>query len=91
MAHSGAERATRLDPDSGATLHGSRGLRASFRTWTFATRQDREASELALGHKFHGAVERRYLRWTNCSMSGATSWTSGRVIAPAKSGEVDSL
>jgi integrase len=50
-----------LDPDSGRpfTIHG---LRASFRTWTFATRQDREVSELALGHKFHGAVERRYLR-----------------------------
>ena len=50
-----------LDPDSGRpfTVHG---LRASFRTWTFATRQDREVSELALGHKFHGAVERRYLR-----------------------------
>ncbi len=50
-----------LDPDSGRpfTVHG---FRASFRTWTFATRQDREVSELALGHKFHGAVERRYLR-----------------------------
>jgi integrase len=50
-----------LDPDNGRpfTIHG---LRASFRTWTFATRQDREVSELALGHKFHGAVERRYLR-----------------------------
>jgi integrase len=50
-----------LDPDSGRpfTVHG---FRASFRTWTFATRQDREVSELALGHKFHGDVERRYLR-----------------------------
>jgi integrase len=50
-----------LDPDNGRpfTVHG---LRASFRTWTFATRQDREVSELALGHKFHGTVERRYLR-----------------------------
>ena len=50
-----------LDPDNGRpfTIHG---FRASFRTWTFATRQDREVSELALGHKFHGAVERRYLR-----------------------------
>jgi integrase len=50
-----------LDPDSGRpfTVHG---FRAAFRTWTFATRQDREVSELALGHKFHGTVERRYLR-----------------------------
>jgi integrase len=77
-----------LDPDSGkpATLHG---FRASFRTWTFATRQDREVSELALGHKFHGDVERRYLRdellderrklmdaWTRCCTG-----QSGEVIA----------
>jgi integrase len=50
------------DPDTGKpiVIHG---LRATFRTWVETTRrQDRDIAELAMGHKVHGDVERRYVR-----------------------------
>jgi hypothetical protein len=41
--------------------------RSTFRTWSQATprdreRWDREVVEIAMGHRFHGAVESRYAR-----------------------------
>jgi integrase len=38
------------------------GFRASFRTWVEATGRDRQAAELAMGHKAFGAVEALYVR-----------------------------
>ncbi len=41
----------------------ARGLRATFRSWSAATRQDRELTELAMGHAtVYGAVEGAYVR-----------------------------
>ena len=33
-----------------------------FRSWAAATRQDRELTELAMGHAVYGAVEGAYVR-----------------------------
>jgi integrase len=38
------------------------GFRASFRTWVEATGHDRQAAELAMGHKAFGAIEALYIR-----------------------------
>jgi integrase len=38
------------------------GMRAMFRSWAAATRQDRELTELAMGHTVYGAVEGAYVR-----------------------------
>ena len=38
------------------------GMRAMFRSWAAATRQDRELVELAMGHVVYGAVEGAYVR-----------------------------
>jgi integrase len=50
-----------LDPTSKrwVTTHG---FRSTFRTWCQDTRRDREVVEIAMGHRFHGAVESRYAR-----------------------------
>ena len=50
-----------LDPDSGKpfVIHG---LRSTFRSWAQFHRRDREISELVLGHRFYGQVERAYAR-----------------------------
>jgi integrase len=50
-----------LDPTSNrwVTTHG---FRSTFRTWCQDTRRDREVVEIAMGHRFHGAVESRYAR-----------------------------
>jgi integrase len=38
------------------------GFRSTFRTWCQNSRHDREVTELAMGHRFHGAVESAYAR-----------------------------
>jgi integrase len=38
------------------------GFRSTFRTWCQNSRRDREVVEIAMGHSFHGAVERAYAR-----------------------------
>ena len=38
------------------------GFRSTFRTWCQNSRRDREVAEIAMGHKFHGAVESAYAR-----------------------------
>ena len=48
-----------LDQDRRITAHG---FRACFRTWCQRRRWDREVVEIAMGHRFHGAVESRYAR-----------------------------
>ena len=50
-----------LDPSSKQwiTVHGWRSV---FRTWCQTNRRDREVVEIAMGHRFHGAVESRYAR-----------------------------
>ena len=50
-----------LDPSSKQwiTVHGWRSV---FRTWCQTNRCDREVVEIAMGHRFHGAVESRYAR-----------------------------
>ncbi len=52
-----------LDPTSipkrRITTHG---FRSTFRTWCQTNRRDREVSEIALGHRFLGAVEASYAR-----------------------------
>ena len=37
-------------------------FRATFRTWCQNSRRDREVVEIAMGHRFHGAVEGGYAR-----------------------------
>ena len=41
------------------TVHGWRSV---FRTWCQTNRRDREVVEIAMGYRFHGAVESRYAR-----------------------------
>jgi integrase len=50
-----------IDSDTGRpfTAHG---MRAMFRSWGAATRQDRELVEIAMGHAVYGAVEGAYVR-----------------------------
>lgn len=50
-----------LDPTSKRWIT-THGFRSCFRTWCQETRQDREVVEIAMGHRFHGAVESRYAR-----------------------------
>jgi integrase len=50
-----------LDPTSKRWIT-THGFRSTFRTWCQDTRRDREVVEIAMGHRFHGAVERRYAR-----------------------------
>jgi integrase len=38
------------------------GMRSMFRSWAAATRQDRDLTELAMGHAVYGAVEGAYVR-----------------------------
>lgn len=51
---------TRGDEWSGKTT--THGLRAVFRSWAAATRQDRDLAELCLAHAIDGAVARAYQR-----------------------------
>jgi integrase len=50
-----------IDPHTGRafTVHGCRSM---FRSWSAATRQDRELTELAMGHAVYKAVEGAYVR-----------------------------
>jgi hypothetical protein len=50
-----------LDPSTKQwiTVHGWRSV---FRTFCQTSRWDREVVEIAMGHRFHGAVESRYAR-----------------------------
>jgi integrase len=50
-----------LDPTSKRWIT-THGFRSTFRTWCQTTRRDREVVEIAMGHRFHGAVESRYAR-----------------------------
>jgi integrase len=50
-----------LDPASKQWIT-THGFRSTFRTWCQDTRRDREVVEIAMGHRFHGAVESRYAR-----------------------------
>jgi integrase len=50
-----------LDPSSKRWIT-THGFRSTFRTWCQDTRRDREVVEIAMGHRFHGAVESRYAR-----------------------------
>jgi integrase len=50
-----------LDPSSKRWIT-THGFRSTFRTWCQDTRSDREVVEIAMGHRFHGAVESRYAR-----------------------------
>jgi integrase len=50
-----------IDPNSKKSIT-THGFRASFRTWCQQKRRDREVVELAMRHKFHGAVEGAYVR-----------------------------
>jgi integrase len=50
-----------LDPTSKRWIT-THGFRATFRTWSQITRRDREVVEIAMGHRFHGAVESSYAR-----------------------------
>jgi integrase len=38
------------------------GCRSTFRSWAAATRQDRELTELVMGHAVYGVVEGAYVR-----------------------------
>jgi integrase len=50
-----------IDPSSKKPIT-THGFRSSFRTWCQMYRRDREVVEIAMGHRFHGAVESRYAR-----------------------------
>ena len=50
-----------LDPSSKRRIT-AHGFRSVFRTWCQITRCDREVVEIAMGHRFHGAIESRYAR-----------------------------
>jgi integrase len=50
-----------LDPSSKRWIT-PHGFRSTFRVWCQNSRFDREVVEIAMGHRFHGAVESRYAR-----------------------------
>ena len=50
-----------LDPTSKKQIS-VHGFRSTFRVWAQKARRDREVVEIAMGHRFHGAVESAYAR-----------------------------